>query len=247
MTLAEVITQAYIKNGIMAEGEPLDANLGASALLDANILLEEWSIRDLMIWTTAINEYVLTARTLPTYWYEIGPTSADAAFVTQRPTKILRANLILTNSNPPSRDPLEIVDDLQWSDETVPSLGSAPYPSKLYADGSFPNQRLYLWPYPTSSGNSLELFTPNQVAAFAAITDTFSFPPGFLGAFMYTLSERTCEGKRAIPPSLALAAANARARFGSTNSAAPKISTIDGYSGGRGNGGGTFWDGYPRG
>lgn len=245
MTFGEIAQQSFIKNGILAPGESLPAELAQLALTDGNLLIEEFNIRDLMIWTTNINQYPLTARILPTYWYTIGPTGAD--FTAPRPLTISRANIVLTNSNPPSRFPLEIVNDMQWSDVTVPSLGSAPYPTKLYNNGDFPNSRLYLWPYPTSSGNALELFTTNQASEFTDVSDMFSFPPGYANAFMLTLAERLCEGFKAVSPSLAKSAAMARAYFGSKNSAAPKISTTDS---GMPNGnavdgpGNTFWNGW---
>ncbi len=247
MTLEEVLIQAYVKNGILADGEPLSAELGATGLTDANILLEDFAITSVLIYTTDILTFPLTALTLPTYWYTIGPTGAD--FTAARPTEIKRANLLLTGSTPYIRIPIEIVNDLQWSDVSTPNLASAPYPTKLYNDGGFPNSKLYLWPFVNTAGNSLELFVPNQIAQFAAITDTFSFPPGFLGAFMYTLSERLCEGKREIPASLIRSAAKARNAYGRINRISPKMSTTDAGVPNSGNGsrqGMNFWNGWVR-
>ncbi len=244
MTFGDIAQQAFVKNSLLAPGEAVPADLGQLALTDGNLLIQEFNIRSVMIWTTDILEFPLTARTLPTYWYTIGPTGAD--FTATRPNVIQRANIILTSSNPTSRFPLELVNDMEWSDVTVPSLGSAPYPTKLYNDGSYPNSRLYLWPYPTTTGNALELFVPHQSAEFATLSDTFSFPPGFANAFMLSLAERTVEGFAPIPQTLAKSAAMARARFQNLNSQSPKMSTVDGFSGSnRGDGpGNSYWNGW---
>jgi hypothetical protein len=246
MTINDIICQAYIKNGIIAPGEEnsLDPSLGSYAIGQSNLVLEEFNVRSVMIYTFNILTFPLIARTLPTYWYTIGPVGAD--FTTPRPLWISRANIIITSSNPTSRMPLLIDNDMQWSDVTTPALGGAPYPTELYMNGDFPNARIYLWPYPTSTGNELELFVPNQISSFAALTDTFAFPPGFQNAFMLTLSEWLCEGFRAVPVSLQQSAAKARAYFASLNSAAPKISTTDsGMPGQRSDGGGNFYNGWP--
>lgn len=242
MTLADILNDAYTKNGVIAAGETYDPALGPYALNEANRLLEEFNIRSVMIYTMNIVSFILTARTLPTYWYTIGPTGE---FVTPRPLWIERANLVLTSSNPPSRIQLLQNNDLQWMDVTVPSLGSAPYPTEYYMNGDFPNARLYIWPYPTNTGNAIELLVPNQVAAWVAVTDTFAFPPGFQNAYMLTLSEWLCEGLKEIPPTLALAAAKARAYYASLNTASPKMSTTDsGMPNNRSNSG-NFHDGWP--
>ncbi len=242
MTLSDVLVQAYIKNGILADGEPLAAELGDTGLNDANILLEEWNITpSVMIWTTDILAFPMTPLVLPITYYTIGPSGAD--FITARPEKILRANVLITSSTPQIRIPIQVVEDMEWSDVSTPDLQTAPYPTKIYNDGGFPNSRIYTWPVPNAAGNSMELFIPHQVSAFAAVTDTFSFPNGFLGAFMYTLSERLCEGKREIPATLMRSAARARNAWGRINRQSPKMGTTDSGmpNNGRGDGPGNTW------
>lgn len=224
MTLNDIVRQAFVKNALLAPGEALPAELGELGRVDANLLVQDWNIRSLMIYTTDIQVFDLTARTPPTIWYEIGPTAAD--FVTARPLNIKRANLIWQQSTPSCRIPITIIDDLQWSDQPVPEVASNT-PTTLYNDGSYPNSRLYLWPYPNTTGNQLELFVTHQVAEFATLADTFSEPPGFANAFMMTLAERTLQGFRDVPLSLMRAASGARARFASLNAEPPKLSTMD--------------------
>ena len=226
MTFAEVAAFACVKNGLLASGEDLPSELADEALSEGNILLDEMNITpSVMIWTQDIIAFPMTALVLPITYYTIGPNGAD--FTAARPVDIKRANLLLTGSTPMIRIKLEIVNDLQEFDISTPNLDSAPYPVKLYNDGGFPNSKLYLWPVPTVAGNSLELLLPHQVAAFTDVTDTFSFPPGFLGAYSYTLSERLCEGKREIPATLGRMAARMRNAWARINRTSPKMSTVD--------------------
>lgn len=267
-TFNDIATDAFIKNGLLAAGETLDPNQAAYAMREANRLLDQWNIQSLFIFTQVIYLFTLTTRPIVVngvsqYWYTIGPASSVVAgppaqpdFVAVRPNYILRANLVLNVTTPNTRVALAILDDRQWAAETVPALGTAPYPSKLYYDYGFDTSgaagvaqgcgKIYLHPYPNQTGNQLELFVPNQVARFAAVTDTFNMPMGWEDPFMLTLSERTIEGLRAIPATLSQAAARARANLRSMNSRSPKISTLDtGMPGNRRSGNGNVFNGWP--
>lgn len=246
MTFIDVATDAYVKNGRIAPGEQLPGDLGDYAMREANRMLDQMNIQANFVWTTNILAFNLTARTLPTYWFTIGPHTVDPTtdFDSPRPTRIIRANLLLTSSSPAARIPLVIYDDRQWSDETIPALGSA-IPTSLYNDGGDPVSRLYIWPYPTTTQNQVELFTWNQISRFATLADTFQMPPGYEDAFMLSLSERLIEGIKEIPATLQRSAAMARANVKSLNSQSPKISTTDSGMPGRGSGQGNFWNGWP--
>lgn len=257
-TFNDIATDAYIKNGILAPGESLDANLAEYAMREANRLLDQWNIQDLYVFTTKILLFSLTARPISTsdsatqYWYTIGPAGGTLTtdFQVPQPNRIKRANLMLQSSNPNARVPLAVLDALQWSDQTVPNLGTT-IPTSVYYDyANVPNgvdgdgipvqfSRLYVWPYPTVTQNQLELFVWNQVARFTDIQDTFSLPQGYEDALMLTLAERTSEGVRAISPTLRADAARARANIRSLNSQSPKMSTTDSGMPGRGAGNST--------
>jgi hypothetical protein len=257
----QLATDAYIKNGILGIGEPLPGELGDFAFREANRMLDQWNVQALFSWTKTILLFNLTARTLPQYWFTIGPSGGTAApdFVAPQPTRIIRGNLILTQSSPSSRVPMEIWDARQWAAETVPALGTT-VPNNLYYDyQNAPNgvdsngnalqlSNLYIWPYPTTTLNQVELFTESQVARFASVADVFSMPMGYEDAFMLTLSERLCEGLRDISPTLSAAAMKARANVKSLNSRSPKIWTTDSGMPGsaRGSGGASnFYSGWP--
>lgn len=255
MTFNDLASDSYVKNGMLAAGETLDPNLAEYARREANRLLDQWNIQRLYIFTTTILLFPLTARPINTsdsptqYWYTIGPGGGTLAtdFQVPQPNRIKRANLMLQSSNPNARVPLDVLDALQWSDQTTPNLGTT-IPTSVYYDyanvangidangNALQFSRLYVWPYPTVTQNQLELFVWNQVARFASINDTFSFPDGWEDAVMLTLAERTIEGIRPISPTLRADAARARANVRSLNSQSPKMSTTDFGMPGRGNG-----------
>lgn len=245
-----------MKDGILAPGETADSDYADFAMREANRMLDQWNIQANFIWTKPILLFTLTARPISTtdssnqYWYTIGPAASlvgggNPDFIAPRPTRILRANLMITSSTPNVRVPLAILDAMQWSDETVPDLGTSPYPTAIYDDYANPFSRLYIWPFPQTTGNQIELFVPNQISRFVALSDSFVMPPGYEDAFMLTLSERLCTGVKTPPPDLQAAAAMARANVRSLNSRAPKISTTDSGMPSRNRSGGNFYDGWP--
>ena len=245
-TLQDTAADSLIKNGIIAPGEAIPAEWADLAVRDSNRICDDWNIQQNFVWTINILTFALTARTLPQYWFTIGPHSVDPTtdFDAPRPTRIERANLLLESSSPASRVPLTIYDDQQWSDQTVPALGTT-IPTSIYDDYADPVSKLYVWPYPTVTQNQLELFVWNQISRFSAITDTFQMPPGYEGAFMLTLSERLCAGIKPVPPDVAAAATKARAAVRSLNSQAPKMSTTDSGMPGRPRSLGNFYNGWP--
>lgn len=244
--LVELLTDAYIKNGILAAGEILDPTLADYGMRESNRQLDQWNIQANFVWTTSILTFPLTA--LPTIlepdktWYTIGPSGAD--FTAPRPTRIERANLLLESSSPASRVPLTIYNDMQWSDQTVPALGTT-IPTSIYDDYGDPNSRLYVWPYPTVTQNQLELFVWNQISRFAATTDTFQMPPGYEDAFVLTMAVRLTQGIREPAASLVKAASLARANVQSLNSQSPKMGTTDSGMPGRHRSLGNFYNGWP--
>ncbi len=120
--------------------------------------------------------------------YQLGPTAAD--FVGPRPTKILKASLLITTTNPNSRIPLAV---LPWRDEasitvlTVPATGIT---TSVYIEETFPNAILHFWP--PVNANSIQLWTfgvlfaPPTLATVVAGT----FPPGYENYVIYTLAHR---------------------------------------------------------
>src|SRR5205085_8249294 len=89
---------------------------------------------------------------------------------------------------------------------------------KLYLDNAYPLATASLWPKPTSSSTSLELVSLKEISAFAALTDTVSFPPGYERALRFALAlDLAPEYGRPITPELIGLAAQAKQSIVSLN------------------------------
>lgn len=140
-----------------------------------------------------------------------------------RPTKIIAANLVQFQSNPPYNIPMNIRDSDWWASQRVQQLTSA-YPTDMYYQPSWPNGFCYIWPVPTVAYPvQLEWWT--QLTQFT-LAETFSMPPGYWDAVVYSLAESMGPGlEKEISPTLAGLAAQARNTVTTLNSKAPRIST----------------------
>lgn len=221
-----VITNACIEIGAIAPGETVPAANSVFALERLNRIIDLWNTQGLTLWTVNDATYVLTANTQD---YEIGPTAAAPGFVATRPTKVLMANLVLTTLTPNVFIPLEIWNAQQWASLAVLSV-AASVPKALYYDPRNTNGLLRLWPKP-SAANSLELYTPQQLTALAALATTFAFPPGYEDALTLTLAEVLCQPfGRPRTPELMMDARNARAAIKATNNETPLMQTDSGLA-----------------
>jgi hypothetical protein len=155
--------------------------------------------------------------------YDIGPT-ATAPFNVVRPIKIINANVILPSGG---HMPLEIIDDDQRMDIFYPDL-TASLPLKLNYKRSIPNGNLWLW-FKPSAGYTLELETSNLLEEFTAITDSFSFPPGFYDVIIYKLARRFCTPAwgRTVDPSIEALLEEAETRYQSLNLDPPPLQFCD--------------------
>lgn len=229
----DIITDALIKVGISAPGEPLDSDTAQWAFREGNYLLDEWATSKKYVYASAFNNYVLPSN-LPvaadgSAKATIGPGPGATYFATQRPVKILSASAIINNTTPPVLAPIQIDDNQWWAGVTLPGITSM-YPTNLFYNPAFPNGELYLWPI-SNTAFGLRLETWVQLLQFGSITDpiggpgaSMTVPPGYRNAIMLSLAERL--GGQP-PPTLARDAASARAAIFTNNASPANISTRD--------------------
>lgn len=143
-----------------------------------------------------------------------------------RPAKIVDANLILNNVNPPVKQPLTIRDDDWWANNRIPTTPTST-PTDLYYSPQFPNGQIYLWPLPTVT-YGLELEIWNNLSELSDLTSKFYLPQGYRDAITYSLAESLCPAfEKPISQDLAKLAANARMKIQGLNQPAPRIGTRD--------------------
>jgi hypothetical protein len=193
-------------------------------------MLDTWATRKNFVYAYTFNTYTIPPNTQP---LTIGSSGTANFSVTQRPTRIPRASVILNNVNPPVEVPLEPHDDQWWMDQTIKNLTSQ-QPTDFYYNPTYPDGQLYLWPVSTEAwGLRLECW--QLLSQFAQITDPIggpgsigTVPPGYRNAMMLTLAETLLPGSaRAAHPALIQNAGAARAAVFGLNTQVPRMSTAD--------------------
>jgi hypothetical protein len=227
-TCLDVLTNALLEIGVYQSSETISAADSAFCMARLNRMLDSWTTQGRYIFTTSIAQYTLP----PKIFYTIGQGTPTADIVAPRPggsgtgNGIEYANIILNSSSTPIRQPLDVISDQEWSMIRAYQIGVS-LPTKLYNDGAYPNSSLYLWGYPTVT-TILELFTRQQLTQFAALTDAFSFPPGYEDAVTLSLAELLCGPfGRQRTPELISDAARSRAAIGALNSEPRLLITAD--------------------
>ncbi|MGO9897297.1 MAG: hypothetical protein ACLPX8_24160 [Bryobacteraceae bacterium] len=229
MTLADLLNSAAKALGKLRSGGGLCASELADGLTVANGLVDYWLTRKAFVYTTRMDEYTFSDKGPPDAnnpaVYELGPGSTDWPG-SVRPTRIERANIILNDSSPGVFIPLDILDVDQWADISLEQM-PVTLPTKMYPDYANPNCNLYFWGQPTLP-YILQLFTWQQLAAFAALGEEIAFPPGYYSAFLYSLAEVLGpQWNVQVPLMVTAQARKARAGIQSLNSRAPKLHTRD--------------------
>lgn len=224
-TAQDIVTRSLRMIGFLGMGETPAAENSEDALDVLNGMLDAWSMDRLFVYNVNFAVYALTGSQQS---YTIGE-SGTPDFSAVRPNKIENANIVITSQSPNVRRPLYLMDDDDWASITVRALPSPTLPTSLYYSKDYPNGTLYFWPTP-QAGLSVELETWVQVSQFAALTDSFSFPPGYYEAVYQNLALRLCTpeyGMTAPPPSIDELARNSRMRIQSLNMDPPPQLLVD--------------------
>ena len=173
-TGATIAENALKTIGVLAQGQTANPNDAAEAFARLNRLVDFLGTQRLTIYATAETTVALAALTQS---YTIG---AGATWNLARPLWIPYADLLVTQSTPNFRIPLDILTLKDWTRISIKSQQST-YPTKLYYDYGFDSSgygTVQVWPIPTQV-NSIVLFTPTALTQFATPTTAYSFPPGY--------------------------------------------------------------------
>jgi hypothetical protein len=231
-TVLDIITDALLEIEAYGPADlPPSASDAALGLRLLNRELDAWAALKRYVYSVGFTAYTLTPNHQP---HLIGPGLVAPDFAaTQRPVRIEGADLIL----PTGVDlPLNLRDDDWWLNQRVKSIATTT-PTDLYYSPDWPNGSLFLWPIPTT-GYGLRLETWGLISQFAALSDAFSFPPGYKKALVLTLAERLCRPfGRPTRADLTEDAKKARADIQTNNAKSPRIASADfGASGSSGRG-----------
>lgn len=125
--------------------------------------------------------------------YLVGPTAHAAGnandFQGPRPESIVRANLMMTSVGPqPVYIPIHMIGVEDWAALAIRQIPGINVTSLAYYDPQFPNGVFNV--FPPLIGNSIELFTWPSFAVPATLAASYSAPPGYQDAVVYSLAER---------------------------------------------------------
>lgn len=168
--------------GALASGEPADPNDILEAMDDANDMLDQWCLEDLMLYYDKVDIIPLIAGTIT---YDIGPTATS--LVTDRPIEVLLANYRNANG---LDSPVSIVANDSY-ERLVQKDTQQTLPSIMTYIPTNPNGTIRVWPTP-SSGLSLRIMSNKQLTNIADLADDVPMPKGYNEAFIFGIAERLC-------------------------------------------------------
>lgn len=227
----------YINNRVLRHAAQLRPGWTASPELQLDVLYEwqalvdEWNTERTMPYTVPRYTYAVTGSgyLANNRDYQIGPAAAAGNFVGPRPNKILKANLLITNTTPNSRVPLAILPFEDYGDIPVLAVPPSRITEALYYEPTFPTGIIHFWP--PINGNSIELWTEGVLVAPAALVTVVAgtWPPGYENAIVYSLAHR-CQHlctKEMGPrnPAIGAWALKARQKIRNINQPNPKART----------------------
>ncbi len=188
VTKQDFIYQALRRCGQMRPGYTPSPELLQDASNEWQILFDGWAAERSMGFSVPDYVYPVTGPGSQSNGngYQVGPTAAD--WVGQRPNMIYRANLVMTNvGTQPVYLPIRMISMEEWAGLAIRQIPAINVTSLAYYDPQFPNGVFNV--FPPLNGNSIELFTNQQLAVPGGLTDPYSAPPAYMDAIICSLAE----------------------------------------------------------
>lgn len=189
-TLDDLIARALRTSGRLDIGETPTANEKAAGLVVANHILQQWATEKLLTYAKVEITHTLTVGDGE---YTIG---SGGDINTTRPLKIDYALVIDGDID----YPLDVYQtEAGWQDLVYkPAEG---LPDTLWYRPEFTSARgkIFIYPVPDVA-YTLKMFAWQQFTAFAATTDTVTFPPGYEVALMWELAKQLAPEAGMPPP-----------------------------------------------
>lgn len=177
-TVRDLVKGSLRLLGAIATGETASAEEQADALSALNDMLDSWSTEGLIVDARVRETFTFTAGDGT---YTLG-TGGD--FSTDRPLRIENASVIQSGST--LEMPIEIITVDQYAEIGLKSLQSS-FPTRLYAEGTYPLETLNFWPVPSEAA-TLVLYSWKPLATYASANVDVELPQGFARALRYNLA-----------------------------------------------------------
>jgi len=108
-----------------------------------------------------------------------------------RPVYLDHVNLLDTSVNPDQEIPLTPLTDDAWALLPLKDQTST-WPTSYYYNPTDPYGTITFWPVPTGSNLQAVVYVPSPMTQFAAVTDTFTAPPGYRRMLTTNLALELC-------------------------------------------------------
>jgi hypothetical protein len=177
-TAYDSIVRAMRKVGILAAGEIPEAFEAVDALAICNDVLEQWSIKELMLWGQANQTFPLTPAIAT---YTMGP---GGAFNTARPTRIDAAYSTLNGVDFPA----EVVSQINYNYISLKTDPGDIIEQVMYVNDN-PFGLVTVWPVPLQA-ITLTLTSLRVMTAIPSVATSLVYPPGYMEAFEYEVGLR---------------------------------------------------------
>jgi hypothetical protein len=212
-TARDIISEALLDLGVLAEGEQPTAIQAAGALKKLNGMLELWSLDNLLIYGMTRNQLSLVGGQGT---YTIG-TGGNLNI--PRPNQILSAYVYDTTLPLTQRAdyPLRIYNNQEWADQTFKDW-QANFPIfGIYFDDKYPLITAYVNQVPTSSQYAIAIYT-SDILSNLTIDQVLSFPAGYRTLIVSNLAiELSGSYQVEVPQSVQLAATKSMRLIGNKN------------------------------
>lgn len=211
-TATEIIGQALGLLGVKDPVEAVNGTEAANCLVRLNGLLDSWRTESLSAYSLARVSASVAAATAT-----IGP--AGTFVLASRPVR-LELGCFFTAGGVDY--PIDPIGADRFNAIPVKTNGGRG-PSVVYIDEAWPAATLYFYPVPASAV-TVTLLVQTQITAFADLTTSYSFPPGYARAMAFDLAlEMAPEYQVAVTPLLMRRAEGAKRSVTRLNSRVPVL------------------------
>lgn len=177
-TAGDQINRALRLLGVLAEGETPSASVSQDALMAMNQMIESWNIERLSVFCTQDQIFSWPSSEIKR---TLGP-SGD--FVGNRPVLFDDATYFKAPNGVSYG--IKFINQQQYDGIAVKNVTST-YPQVIFANMTFPNVEMYVYPMPTQV-LEWHFVSVQELTEPATLATELHFPPGYLRAFTYNLA-----------------------------------------------------------
>ena len=177
-TAGDQISRALRLLGVLAEGEPMSAEVAQDSLMALNQMIDSWNTEKLSTFVTQDQVFTWPAGEISR---DLGP-SGD--FVGNRP--ILMDDATYYKAPNGVSYGIKFINQQQYDGIAVKTVTST-YPQVCWVNMGFPNVTLTVYPKPTQD-LEWHMISVQELDQPATLDTVLYYPPGYLRAFTYALA-----------------------------------------------------------